>query len=481
MAVPKRPSLTHSFKFIYLISLVLLTNISYILSFFIVFQELRERNFYAYVLLTPFISLSSFLLADFLKMPRFFRKKNIELVAQSIRFAFMQTLFTVGFIYVLTPEFPGYDTPDLRNAFPRSVLLVSCPLIWLLTNIWSAIGMQISNLLYGRGQLIIVGSSTEEINAVGEKIQGSLSDFDMVLAGKMVCTEQTHLETAMAPFSEILVCPNLSDKLKTDIIHYCATKDIVSYLIPEFYEIAMYESKIIHIDDLMVFMIDRMRLTFEQRIVKRLFDVIVSILALIFFSPFILVSVIVIKITSPGSAFFRQERVTLNNKKFEIYKLRTMLENAEEDTGPVISGKDDPRVTRFGKFLRRSKIDEIPQFLNVLKGDMSVVGPRSERPEFIDQFEKDIPSYSQRLSVKAGITGLAQVAGSYDTTPEDKLRYDLLYIKNYTLLQDIKIIIQTIRTIFTPKLYHHTFEENQEENRKAQKRQRKRKKKQKNR
>lgn len=189
-------------------------------------------------------------------------------------------------------------------------------------------------------------------------------------------------------------------------------------------------------------------------------DIIISLAAIVISAPIILICAIVIKLSDGGPVFYRQERLTINNKPYKIFKLRTMRIDAEKDTGAVISGKNDPRVTYFGKFLRRSKIDEIPQFINVLMGDMSVVGPRSERPEFVSSFEKDIPGYSQRFAVKAGITGLAQVAGNYDTTAQDKLRYDLLYIKNYSILQDIKIIFMTIRAVITPHLYNQSFEEN---------------------
>ncbi|MBO4242389.1 MAG: exopolysaccharide biosynthesis polyprenyl glycosylphosphotransferase, partial [Clostridiales bacterium] len=211
---------------------------------------------------------------------------------------------------------------------------------------------------------------------------------------------------------------------------------------------------------LMVMLVDRMGLTFEQRIVKRTIDIFISLLAIILSSPVILICAIIIKLSDGGPVFYRQERLTIDNRPYRIYKLRTMRQDAEVGTGAVISGKDDPRVTPFGKFLRRSKLDEFPQFFNVLKGDMSVVGPRSERPEFVANFEKEIPGYSQRFAVKAGITGLAQVAGNYDTTPQDKLRYDLLYIKNYSVLQDIKIMFLTLRAIFTPNLYNRTFEDN---------------------
>ena len=173
-----------------------------------------------------------------------------------------------------------------------------------------------------------------------------------------------------------------------------------------------------------------------------------------------LIAAIGIKVSSKGPVIFKQKRLTIDNKEFNILKFRTMVVNAEKETGAVISGKNDPRITKFGRFLRRSKIDELPQFFNVLVGDMSVVGPRSERHEFVENFEKEIPAYAQRFSVKAGITGLAQVAGSYDTTPQDKLRYDLLYIKNYSLLEDVKIIFTTVRAIFTPHLYNKTFKDN---------------------
>ena len=457
MAKKKKFSITHLFKGAYLISLVFLVNIAYTLSFLLTHGEIRWRNFQTYVVLIPFISIAAFLLADFLQLPRFFRKKNLDAISEALQFSIIQTLITISLAYGLLPEF---DHLISRNAFPRSVLLLSCPVIFILMSVWTRVGLSISKRLYAQGQLMIVGSREDEIKEIESKIGDTLEHLGLSLSGKLVCDEETKLEKVLKPYSEILICPSLSDKQKSDIIHYCAQENTVAYLVPQFYEIALYQSKIINVNDLMVFMIDRMKLTFEQRIVKRLFDILLSIVALITVSPFLLISAFLIKVTSPGPIFFRQKRVTLDNHTFNIYKLRTMRLDAEVSTGPVISGKDDPRVTTIGRFLRRSKLDEVPQFLNVLLGDMSVVGPRSERPEFIEQFEKDIPAYHQRFSVKAGITGLAQIAGSYDTTPEDKLRYDLLYIKNYSLLQDMKIVAQTVRAIFTPKLYNKTFLEN---------------------
>lgn len=151
------------------------------------------------------------------------------------------------------------------------------------------------------------------------------------------------------------------------------------------------------------------------------------------------------KIKEPkGSIFYKQARLGQNNKEFTIYKFRSMVEGAEKLTGPVLAGQNDPRITKFGHFLRKTRIDELPQFLNVLKGDMSIVGPRPEREFFIKQFEKEHNSYTYRSTVKPGITGYAQIMGKYTTTVEDKLRFDLFYIRNYSFILDIIIQFRTV-------------------------------------
>ena len=467
MTIPVKFSATHAFKIIYFIVLILLVNLGYVLSFTIqpyiqpllpLFLQrmlaetgIESKNINAYMALVPFISISTFLLSDFLQIPRFFRKKNLDVVSQSIKFALIQTMLTTTAAYF-----------GMLRSFPRSVLLLSGPLIFIVTAVWTGIGLQISRKLYSTGKLVIIGSNEEEIADIESKITSSLRDFDLKLADHVIYDDQHAVRSIIQNYSEVLICPSVPDNKKSDIILYCARMNTVAYLVPQFYEIALYESRMINFNDLMVFMLDRLGLSFEQRIAKRIFDIIVSLLALILSSPFMLVSIVLVKISSPGPVIYRQERVTLDNTPYFIYKLRTMRIDAEHHTGPVISGKDDPRVTGIGKFLRRSKLDEVPQFVNVLLGEMSVVGPRSERPVFVEQFQKIIPAYSQRFAVKAGITGLAQVAGSYDTSPEDKLRYDLLYIKNYSILQDIKITFQTVQAVFTPNLYNKTFMENQD-------------------
>ena len=182
-------------------------------------------------------------------------------------------------------------------------------------------------------------------------------------------------------------------------------------------------------------------------ILKRVFDIIVSLILLVFLIIPIAVISILIKVNSPGPVLFKQKRVTTYGRIFKIYKFRTMVVNAES-LGSKVTTKNDARVTSIGKTLRKFRLDELPQVLNILKGDMSMVGPRPERPEIAREYEKEIPEFQMRLKVKAGLTGFAQIYGLYNTTPYDKLKLDLTYIRHYSLFQDLKLIFMTPKIMF---------------------------------
>jgi exopolysaccharide biosynthesis polyprenyl glycosylphosphotransferase len=183
---------------------------------------------------------------------------------------------------------------------------------------------------------------------------------------------------------------------------------------------------------------------------KRMIDIIIAIVGLIFTSPILIITAIIVKFDSPGPVLFAQERVGLNGKYFIIYKIRSMVIDAEKN-GVTWATKNDPRVTRLGKFIRKTRIDELPQFWNVLKGDMSTVGPRPEIPLFTIQFNEEIPGFVNRLSVKPGLTGWAQINGGYDLTPSEKLGKDIDYINNLNFSLDIKIIFKTFFIVFNGK------------------------------
>jgi sugar transferase (PEP-CTERM system associated) len=186
------------------------------------------------------------------------------------------------------------------------------------------------------------------------------------------------------------------------------------------------------------------------RVYKRIFSIVFSIIGMILSAPLMLLTAIAIKIDSRGPILFSQERVGKNGKAFKLLKFRSMSTDAEAGTGPVWAQQNDPRITRVGKFIRRTRIDELPQFINVLKGDMHFVGPRPERPFFVEQLRKAIPYYWQRHSVEPGLTGWAQVRYPYGSTIEEaceKLKYDLYYIKNLSILLDLWIIFQTVKIV----------------------------------
>jgi exopolysaccharide biosynthesis polyprenyl glycosylphosphotransferase len=190
-----------------------------------------------------------------------------------------------------------------------------------------------------------------------------------------------------------------------------------------------------------------LKLNLTNRLLKRLLDIMFSILLLICSSPLLLLLFFIIPLTSKGPALYFQERLGEKEEPFKIIKFRTMVIDAENQTGPILAKKNDPRVTKVGKIIRALRVDELPQLFNVLIGHMSLVGPRPERAFFVKQFKDKLPEYEQRMNVKPGITGLAQVMGDYYTSPKDKLKYDLMYIKKYSIWFDMKILIKTFLVI----------------------------------
>jgi lipopolysaccharide/colanic/teichoic acid biosynthesis glycosyltransferase len=238
-------------------------------------------------------------------------------------------------------------------------------------------------------------------------------------------------------------------KEKDEIINFAYSKGIKVYLSPNLNDILLYSSKVINISDKPFFEISKVNLTEEEKFLKRLIDIILSLLFLIILSPLFIIISLLIKFTSKGRVFYIQERVGENGKNFNLIKFRTMIEGAEDLTGPVLSSEEDKRVTLIGKFLRKTHLDEIPQFINVIKGEMSIVGPRPERPEFFEKIEKNIPHFIYRVRLKPGITGLAQILGKYDTTPEEKIKYDLIYISNLSPIFDFYILLLTIKKIIS--------------------------------
>jgi exopolysaccharide biosynthesis polyprenyl glycosylphosphotransferase len=275
----------------------------------------------------------------------------------------------------------------------------------------------------------------------GIRVKGSLEELlDIVYKNKA---------------SEVIIALEKEDHdLLVDIISKLENRGIGLKIVPDLYEILSGQARTSQLYGIpLIDIMPELMPEWEKKL-KRISDVIISLFILALTLPLNILVSIAIKLDSKGPVLFKQERIGMNGKDFKIYKFRSMYKDAEKNTGPVWSTKDDPRVTRIGKIMRKLRIDEIPQFFNVLKGEMSLVGPRPERKFFIEQLSQQIPYYKRRLKVRPGITGWAQVKHKYDESIEDvkvKLRYDLFYIENMSLRMDLKILARTVLVVLFGK------------------------------
>lgn len=250
-------------------------------------------------------------------------------------------------------------------------------------------------------------------------------------------------------FEGVIIC-DISGQIRNDIIKYCFDNSIRAYISPKISDIIIRGGEEITLFDTPLLLCRNGGLSLEQRIIKRIFDIVVSAVGVVALSPVMLLIALAIKIDDGGKIFYKQKRLTIDAREFYVYKFRSMIADAEKDGVPRLATDKDSRVTRVGNFLRKCRLDELPQLINILKGDMSIVGPRPERPELTEKYEREMPEFKFRLKVKAGLTGYAQVTGVYDTTPYDKLKMDLMYIEKYSFVMDLRIVLMTIKTMIFP-------------------------------
>ncbi len=246
---------------------------------------------------------------------------------------------------------------------------------------------------------------------------------------------------------DAVIINDVPAEIRNDILKFCYEKDIRTYIVPKISDVIIGGASNINLFDTPLLLVRGTGLSIGQKAVKRFLDIVLSALAIGVLSPVFLVTAIAIKAEDGGSVFFRQKRVTRDGRIFTILKFRSMHEDAEK-YGAQLTVDNDPRITKVGHFIRRCRIDELPQLINIIRGDMSIVGPRPERIENYELYEKEIPEFKYRTKVKAGLTGYAQVYGKYNTTAYDKLRLDLMYIENYSIILDIKLVLMTFRTLF---------------------------------
>jgi exopolysaccharide biosynthesis polyprenyl glycosylphosphotransferase len=336
----------------------------------------------------------------------------------------------------------------LRNFFySRSVLLIMMILQLVLLATWKYIFWRVERALSSPRNVLLVGNRDECERVLGRLHAHPQLNYHV----RYICTECENepWDRVAADIDTMILCSDLPLKVKAEIVHFGHTHGKQVLLIPDFYGLFCNSVELDKIDDIPVFRTCYLKPTLEQRSLKRILDVMVSGTALLFLWPVMLLVAVAIKIDSPGPVLYSQVRTGRDEKVFKVFKFRSMRQDAEKITGPVLAAEDDPRITRLGRFLRATRLDELPQLMNVLFGDMSIVGPRPERPFFVEQFKQEIPEYVYRHNVKPGITGMAQVFGKYNTTPYDKLVYDLMYIQKCNVLTDLVIMLQTMRVLVT--------------------------------
>ncbi len=352
------------------------------------------------------------------------------------------------------------------HQYSRWVMILSCVLSILLLSL-NRLAIQrfkeaIQQLGVGISRVAVVGfnrTTQQLIHAIQEKT-GNGYQFIGVLLGDSppsqpipyrILGEFTEVRSLIQKYQidEIFITsPAIPHTEILQIVAICEGLSVRLHLLPDLYEVMIGRTQVVDFDGIPVVKLKELPLQGWRGMIKRGMDILLSSIALIVCSPLMLIIAIAVKCSSPGNVIFRQERVGRDGKPFYIYKFRSMRQDAEADVGHVWASKDDPRQTQLGKFLRRWCLDELPQFFNVLKGDMSLVGPRPEMSGLIDDFSKVIPHYLDRHRVKCGLTGWAQVNGLRgNTSLEERIRYDLFYIENWSITFDIKILFKTLWSI----------------------------------
>jgi len=422
-----------SFKSLLLIVDVLLILLAYISAFYLRYDEVPQRNWDSFLSLMPWIALLAVFFLSIYELYAIHRKTVWDIIRNLFVSMTLLSFLTMS-ISFLFREF----------ALPRSVILIAYFLTILYLSLWKSIF-----LFFGRKKdrirTLLIAEETEARKLIAQiKSTALKAKISHIQPG----TDLARIFKLIEQHDSIMLSSNIEQDLKAEILYHAMRTNKTISVVPSLYDLLLSKSAITSLNDTMVMDVKPFGLTVDERFMKRLFDIVISVIGLIGLVPVMLVVIVSIKLENPrGSIFYVQKRIGLNNRIFTIYKFRTMQENAEDQTGPTLAVQNDPRITRVGKFMRRTRLDELPQLMNVLIGDMSIVGPRPEREYFTRTLNEQYHSYQYRNSVKPGITGYAQVMGKYTTDVQDKLVFDLYYIRNYSLWMDIVIILRTFTVL----------------------------------
>ena len=413
-----------------------LFNLSILLAFYWRFgRVIPEYNFDMYERSAIYISLLFLFVNFFLGVYVYYNRRISDIIFNTV---LAQTITILGLTMI---TFMGR-----LFAFPRLVLGYSFLLSILILGIWR-IFIYYMYVRFTSNYKVAVLSYEHELPAVLENFNSAKNNKHKVT----YVVSDHFVENAKAIIDKVdifYLTKGLPDETRREIIDIIIKHEKTILLPSTFDNLLMLRPNLMNFEDESVMGMTQFRIKPESAFLKRIFDIVVGILMLIVASPFMLITAILVKLTSPGPIIYKQVRITMNQREFKILKFRTMSATAEAKSGPVLATEHDSRITPVGKYLRKFRLDELPQIFNVLKGDMSIVGPRPERPFFVNQFNEQEPHYYLRHNVRAGITGYAQVYGKYASDYHSKLKFDLLYNKTYSIFLDARILLQTIKILF---------------------------------
>lgn len=311
--------------------------------------------------------------------------------------------------------------------------------------IWTFLANQLFEKLFPPRQMLLI---------YGDRPSLSLMDKMNCRKDRYQIKEMVHIKKGleiieqMIPKYDAVVICDVPSFIRNPILKYCYGQRKRVYMTPKISDILVRSAEDINLFDTPLIMSRNGKMTIEQAFFKRMMDIGLAGAACVIMLPFMAVTALAVKLQDGGPAIYKQKRLTIEGREFYVYKFRSMRVDAEKDGVARLASDGDSRITPVGQFIRKMRLDELPQLFNILKGDMSIVGPRPERPEIAKQYEAEIPEFKYRLRVKAGLTGYAQIFGKYNTTPYDKLKLDLHYIQNYSLMLDVKLMVQTVKILF---------------------------------
>lgn len=313
----------------------------------------------------------------------------------------------------------------------------------LLALVFSYVYDHIYHSLYVPKRMVMIYGSKEAVT-LKFKMETRRDKYRMT---KLIpATEGLESICQQIPQYDAVVINGVEGQLRNDILKFCYHRAIRTYVAPKISDIIIRGGAEINLFDTPLLLVKGRALSYPQRVLKRTFDLVLCSLALVVLSPVMLLVALAIKLEDGGPVFYRQKRATYDGKTFDILKFRSMIVDADK-YGALPASERDPRITKVGNFIRKIRVDELPQLLNIIKGDMSIVGPRPERVENMERYSKELPEFALRLKVKGGLTGYAQIYGKYNTSPYDKLRMDMMYVENYSFFMDLKLILMTLRIL----------------------------------